>query len=100
MGFFLMHALKIIDVHECKGKGCTLLVFSRNMSWWIPHNGLGIMEKYDEDVYENPFFTALQNDYSQLYDEATSLRCTVCHNIFVFAIFIISTTKSCVCFTR
>lgn len=94
-----MHALKI-DVHECIGKGCTLLVFSRNMSWWIPHNGLGIMEKYDEDVYENPFFTALQNDYSQLYDEATSLRCTVCDNIFVFAIFIISTTKSCVCFTR
>lgn len=50
------------------------------------------MEKYDEDVYENPFFTALQNDYSQLYDEATSLRCTVRHNYFVFAIFIISTT--------
>lgn len=36
------------------------------------------MEKYDEDVYENPFFTALQNDYSQLYDEVTSLRCTLC----------------------
>lgn len=38
------------------------------------------MEKYDEDVYENPFFTALQNDYSQLYDEVTSLRCAVRHN--------------------
>lgn len=56
-------------------------MFSRNTCFLIPHNGLcSIMEKYDEDVYENPFFTALQNDYSQLYDEVISLRCTVRHN--------------------
>jgi hypothetical protein len=39
------------------------------------------MEKYDEDIYENPFYITLQNEFSQLYDEATSLRCTV-HDIY------------------
>ncbi|XP_055997855.1 ankyrin repeat domain-containing protein 27-like isoform X5 [Ostrea edulis] len=37
-----------------------------------------VMEKYDEDIYENPFYTTLQNEFSQLYDEVTSLRCTLC----------------------
>lgn len=59
MGFFLMYVLKIIDVYECKGKGCILFVFFRNMSWWILYNGFGIMEKYDEDVYENFIFIVL-----------------------------------------
>ncbi|XP_061163403.1 ankyrin repeat domain-containing protein 27-like isoform X2 [Saccostrea echinata] len=36
------------------------------------------MDKYDEDIYENPFFTTLQSEFSQLYEEATSLRCTLC----------------------
>lgn len=53
-----MYVLKI-DVYECIGKGCILFVFFRNMSWWILYNGFGIMEKYDEDVYENFFFIVL-----------------------------------------
>lgn len=53
-----MYVLKI-DVYECIGKGCILFVFFRNMSWWIFYNGFSIMEKYDEDVYENFFFIVL-----------------------------------------
>ncbi|XP_062614913.1 ankyrin repeat domain-containing protein 27-like [Saccostrea cucullata] len=36
------------------------------------------MDKYDEDIYENPFFTTLQSEFSKLYEEVTSLRCTLC----------------------
>ncbi|XP_014780066.1 ankyrin repeat domain-containing protein 27 isoform X2 [Octopus bimaculoides] len=36
------------------------------------------MEKYDEDLLDNPFFTALQNQHSALFDTVTTCRYTVC----------------------
>lgn len=36
------------------------------------------MEKYDEDLLDNPFFVALQNQHSSLFDTVTSRRYTVC----------------------
>ena len=41
------------------------------------------MEKYDEDIYENPFFVSLQNEYSELYEKVTLMRCAVCKVLFV-----------------
>lgn len=35
------------------------------------------MEKYDEDLLDNPFFVALQNQHSSLFDTVTSRRYTV-----------------------
>ena len=55
----------------------------RNIGWWSKHNGPSIMEKYDEDIYENPFFVALQNEYSELYEKVTLMRCAVCKVVFV-----------------
>ncbi|CAC5399434.1 ANKRD27 [Mytilus coruscus] len=37
-----------------------------------------MVDKYDEDLYENPFFIALQTNFPQLNEKATSSCWTVC----------------------
>ncbi|KAJ8302764.1 LOW QUALITY PROTEIN: hypothetical protein KUTeg_019160 [Tegillarca granosa] len=36
------------------------------------------MAKYDEDLYENPFFVAIQTQFQHLYEEASTKRCIFC----------------------
>jgi len=35
------------------------------------------MDRYDEDIYDNPFFVTLTSQHSSLYEQATSKRWTV-----------------------
>ncbi|XP_069112832.1 ankyrin repeat domain-containing protein 27-like isoform X2 [Argopecten irradians] len=36
------------------------------------------MDRYDEDIYDNPFFLTLTTKFTDIYEEATSKRWTLC----------------------
>ncbi|XP_021373839.1 ankyrin repeat domain-containing protein 27-like isoform X2 [Mizuhopecten yessoensis] len=36
------------------------------------------MDRYDEDIYDNPFFVTLTTKFTDVYEEATSKRWTLC----------------------
>ncbi|XP_033754374.1 ankyrin repeat domain-containing protein 27-like isoform X2 [Pecten maximus] len=36
------------------------------------------MDRYDEDIYDNPFFVTLTTKFTDIYEEATSKRWTLC----------------------